>query len=120
MVAMIKALVLVAATLSEHWVCGNLVEPEKYNIFLYDFEIEGDELVQKVPGGAGETLRLRILRNDDRRIIFEWLPPSWPTRTLGVRAVFGPSFKIYPEGKISADGNVEGKPSIEGTCEMFR
>jgi hypothetical protein len=35
-------------------------------------------------------------------------------------AVFEPSFKVYPEGKITADGNVEGKHPNDGTCAVFR
>jgi hypothetical protein len=120
---MMKALVLVATTLSEHWVCATPVSPvgPSYNIFLYDFEIEGDELVEKVPEGTGENLRHRILRNDDQRIIFEWEPP--PAKSLAViekRAVFDPSFKVYQGGKMSVDGNVEGSIFPKGTCEMFR
>jgi hypothetical protein len=45
---MMKALVLVAATLSEHWVCAAPVDPATNPafIFIWDFEVDGDELVQ--------------------------------------------------------------------------
>jgi hypothetical protein len=119
---MLKALILVAATLSEHWVCATPVDPatNPAYIFLHEFEVEGDELVQK-SRNVEVTIRHRILRNDDQRIIFEWMPGSATNlAVIEKRAVFDPSFKVYPNGKISADGNVEGKPSSEGTCDMFQ
>jgi hypothetical protein len=118
---MIKALVLVAATLSEHWVCAAPVDPSTNPayIFLFDFTVEGNEIVQHSQR-ADVTLRHRILLNDDRRIIFESQPPP----ALGViekRAVLDPSFKIYPQGgEINADGRVEGLLAPQGTCEMFQ
>ena len=107
---------------NENWVCAAPVGPpgKLWEIFLWDFELEGDELVQK-SNMDGVTIRHRILRNDDQRIIFEWEPP--PKQSLAViekLAVFDPSFKIYPEGKITADGNVEGSRAPDGTCEMFQ
>jgi hypothetical protein len=44
---MLKAL-LVAATLSQHWVCATPVDPSTNPayIFLQDFTVDGNELVQ--------------------------------------------------------------------------
>lgn len=61
---MIKAIVLVAATLGEHWVCAipNKLEPS--HTILFDLQVAGDRLVQKLPVETG----YQILRNDDRAI----------------------------------------------------
>ena len=120
---MIKALVLVAATLGEHWICAAPVDPATNPafIFLWEFEVDGDELVHK-SSTAGVTLRHHIWWNDDRRIIFEWqpLPGNNSLAVIEKLAVSEPSFKVYREGKITADGNVEGTRSPDGTCEIFR
>jgi hypothetical protein len=119
----LKALVLVAATFSEHWICAAPVDSSHpADIFIWDFRVEGNEIVQEAPGPvAGVVTRHPILWNDDRHIVFQWL--AWPLASLAViekLAVSDPSFKLYSAGaKMDADGNVEGQLTPEGTCELF-
>jgi hypothetical protein len=59
-----------------------------------------------------------MLRNDDRAIAVEWPPmPKQPSFAV-IDKVLG-SWKVYVEAEISADGNVEGLISSEGSCQMF-
>jgi hypothetical protein len=61
---MIKALVLIAATMGEHWVCAipNKLEPP--HTIIFDLQVAGDRLVQSLPVETGYL----ILRNDDQAI----------------------------------------------------
>jgi hypothetical protein len=60
----IKTIVLVAATLGEHWVCAmpNKLEPAHATIF--DFQFAGEEVIEKSPSFGGE-IRYRIMQNDN-------------------------------------------------------
>lgn len=116
---MIKAIILAAAVLGEHWVCGvpTLVDPAHINLF--DFDTSGDDLVVHAPGPTAVNLRYHMLRNDDRAIVVEW-PTLLPAKhgLAVIDKVLG-SFKVYVDPEIVAGGNVEGLISAEGSCLMF-
>jgi hypothetical protein len=71
---------------NEHWVCGarNKLEPSHTDIF--DWRVEGDELVAGEKSAAS-GLRYKIMRNDARVLIGVWLPAYTKTVDATVMAL---------------------------------
>jgi hypothetical protein len=110
------ALALLASVLwstsarAEHWVCAmpNKLEPSQTIIF--DFEVAGGELVEKV---TGMELRFQMLRNDDQMIAAVRVVTALPTKVAEIVAIDkqrGP-FKIAQvfvgEEDLDAGGNCQ-------------
>ena len=79
---MIKALVLVAATLSEHWVCAMPNKLEPAHAILFDFQFAGDEVIEK-SSGFGWEIRYHIMKNDND--LTYAVRPSEPTSVDTIR-----------------------------------
>jgi hypothetical protein len=60
----IKAIVLVAATLGEHWVCAMPNKLEPAHAIIFDFQFAGTEIIETSPS-LGWEIRYRIMQNDN-------------------------------------------------------
>jgi hypothetical protein len=103
----IKTIVLVAATISEHWVCGI---PQATAVEIFSFKIAGNEVttLEQPP------TTFQILRNDASGLIAVWLPDT--SAVTGSLILLDKRSGHFERDIPFAGGDSSFTASFSGTC----
>jgi hypothetical protein len=109
---MMKAIVLVALAASEHWFCGLPSLLHHGHVDIYDFEVAGNELVEKPqPPDTSPIDPYQILRNDAAALVAVGLAPDAVADVIVIDKISG----AFTTARVYAAAG--SRPfSGQGTC----